>query len=139
MSNETLEELKVIIDGAPDDGMADEFFMYQGVANYIDNHENGHQFKIWCEDDQEWVFSELIDGWQYIRGRRSLSDIKRIIELMENQKKAYKAYESLESVKQEYNGENKIAKAMLRLAYDCDEFALPADLRKEIKSFLGDL
>lgn len=80
---ESLEELKAIVENAPDDGMADEFFIYQGAANYIDNHENGHQFKIWCEDEQAWVFSELVDGWQYIRGRRSLSDVNRIIELME--------------------------------------------------------
>ena len=84
---ESLEELKAIVDNAPDDGMADEFFMYQGTTNYIDNHENGHQFKIWCEDEKTWVFSELVDGWQCIRGRRSLSDIKRIIELMEDKSK----------------------------------------------------
>ena len=82
MSKETLEELKAIVDNAPE--CADEFFIYQGVANYIDNRENGHQFKIWCEEEQEWVFSELIYGWQYIRGRRSLSDIEQIIELMED-------------------------------------------------------
>lgn len=80
---ESLEELKTIVENAPRDGMADEFFIYQGVVNYINNHENGHQFKIWCEDEQEWVFSELVDGWEYIRGRRSLSDIKHIIELQE--------------------------------------------------------
>ena len=83
MSNESLEELKAIVGNAPDDGMADEFFMYQGSVNYIDNHENGHQFKVWCKDEKTWVFSELVDGWQYIRGRRSLSDIKLIIDLIE--------------------------------------------------------
>ena len=78
---ETLEDLKAIIAGKPDG--ADEFFIYQGAVNYINNHENGHQFKIWCDDGCEWVFSELVDDWQCIRGRRSLSDIERIIELME--------------------------------------------------------
>jgi hypothetical protein len=75
----TNEQIQEILDDAP--GGADEFFMYQGVANYIDNRENGHQFKIWCEDEQEWVFSELVDGWQYIRGRRSLSDLAEILKL----------------------------------------------------------
>lgn len=81
MSGEALEDLKEIYDNKPDG--ADEFFMHQGDVNYIDNHENGHQFKIWCEDDRQWVFSEFVDGWEYIRGRRSISDIKLIIELME--------------------------------------------------------
>ena len=68
-----------ILDGAPYG--ADEFFIFHGVVNYIDNHENGHQFKIWDAECEEWVFSELVDGWQYIRGRRSLSDIKTIVDL----------------------------------------------------------
>lgn len=55
------------------------FFIHQGGANYIDNHENGHQFKIWCESEEEWVHSELIDGWEYIRGRRSLDDLREIL------------------------------------------------------------
>jgi hypothetical protein len=78
---ESLEKLKAIVENAPDG--ATEFFTYHGAVNYIDNHENGHQFKIWDEPECRWVFSELVDGWQYIRGRRSLSDIKRIIELTE--------------------------------------------------------
>lgn len=68
-----------ILDGAPYG--ADEFFIFHGVVNYIDNHENGHQFKIWHAECEEWVFSELVYGWQYIRGRRSLSDIKTIVDL----------------------------------------------------------
>lgn len=114
MSKETLEELKAIFENAPDDGMADEFFIYQGEVNYIDNHENGHQFKIWCEDEQQWVFSELVDGWQYIRGRRSLSDIKRTIELMEQVKASFEAYSRIESVKQRYNAENKQLKERVK-------------------------
>ena len=41
---ETLEQLKGIIAGKPSG--ATEFFIYQGAVNYIDNHENGHQFKL---------------------------------------------------------------------------------------------
>ncbi len=74
-------EDKSIVESAPDG--ADEVFIYNHTVNYIDNHENGHQFKIWDDEDNEWVFSELVDGWEYIRGRRSLQDIRDKIELYE--------------------------------------------------------
>lgn len=80
--SESLEDLKAIIDNAPNG--ADEFFMHQGSVNYICNHDNGHEFEIWCKGEGKWVSAELIDDWQYIRGRRSLSDIKRFVKLMDD-------------------------------------------------------
>lgn len=76
---ETLEQLQAIIDFAPS-GTTEVGKLY-GEFIYIDNRDNGHQFKIWFGCHNKWVFSELVDGWQYIRGIRLLSDIKRIIEL----------------------------------------------------------
>ena len=75
----TNEQIEKILSDAPEG--ADEFFIFIGVANYIDNHENGHQFKIWCEEERKWIFSELVDGWQYIRGRRSIYDLREILKL----------------------------------------------------------
>ncbi len=80
-TKEQYEIDKAIVENAPD--CTDEFFIYNHTVNYIDNHENGHQFKIWDDEDNEWVFSELVGGWEYIRGRRSLQDIRDKIELYE--------------------------------------------------------
>ncbi len=84
-TKEQYESDKAIVENAPNG--ADEFFIYNHTVNYIDNHENGHQFKIWDDEDNEWVFSELVDGWEYIRGRRSLQDIRDKIELYETVEK----------------------------------------------------
>lgn len=89
----TNEQIEQILDDAPRG--ADEFFIYLGVANYIDNRENGHQFKIWHSDDCEWVFSELIDGWQYIRGRRSLDDLREILSLRKELEQTKKELEQV--------------------------------------------
>lgn len=88
--SDSLEELKAIIDNAPDG--ADEFFMHQGSVNYICNHDNGHEFEIWCKGEGRWVSTELIDDWQYIRGRRSLSDIKRFVKLMDDLDSIYEEF-----------------------------------------------
>lgn len=95
------ERDKEIVANAPDG--SDEFFIHNGDVNYIDNHENGHQFKLWCENDG-WVFSELVDGWQYIRGKRSLQDIRDKIALYEaNQKLIAAIGESIKDRCEQYD------------------------------------
>ena len=84
---ETLEQLQSIMDLAPD-GATEAGKLYDEFI-YIDNRDNGHQFKIWFASHNEWVFSELVDGRQYIRGFRLLSDIKRIIELIKINKEMH--------------------------------------------------
>lgn len=128
---ETLEQLKEIESNQPEDRTAQ---IYDG--EYWKQTEN-LVFYVWSNvrGFYEWV----PDAPKDLYSLRSLSDIERIIELMEGQKKAYQAYVALEEIKQKYNGENKIAKELLKLAYECDEFALSGDLRKDIKEFLGDL
>ena len=134
---ETLEQLKDIIKNAPD-----------GATHYVVDQYDFTEGYFKLENCIAYC-DYGADGWKYVEGAaielngthefRSLSDIKLIIELMEGQKKAYQAYVALEEIKQKYNGENKIAKELLKLAYECDEFALPSDLRKDIKNFMGDL
>lgn len=124
---ETLEQLKEI------ERKAD-------AGGYTQINLNGDSFYRF--DGQNWIVydGDEIECIEYeMPATRSLSDIKRIIELMEGKKKAYQAYVALEEIKQKYNGENKIAKEFLKLAYECDEFALSGDLRKGIKEFLGGL
>lgn len=129
---ETLEQLKAIYDGAPYENIGEEILI-NTHGNYILFYEDD----FYTRDNGKWV---KCCGFLPCYGLRSLSDIKLIIELMEANKEAKKgALLSLKEVKQRYNGENKIAKALLKLAYECDEFALPSDLRKDIKGFLGDL
>lgn len=130
----TLEQLKEIVKNAPDG------------AIIVDVEDGGYVDYLYCDKSGEIgeKIKSCINGEdaaiEYSDGNiRSLSDIKLIIELMEGQKKAYQAYVALEKVKQRYNGENKIAKELLKLAYECDEFALSGDLRKDIKEFLGGL
>ena len=126
---EPLEKLKEIENNQPEDGTATNI---DDDGDYI-RYRNGMVEYYFPADG--WLEVE----WCDFRVMRSLSDIKLIIELMEDKKKAWKAYVALEEIKQKYNGENKIAKALLKLAYECDEFALPSDLRKDIKNFIGDL
>lgn len=131
---ETLEQLKEIVKNAPDGATCIEIPAIGLVCDYFKVED--YDFYFWWDPDlQDWVEYDKDDLVEI----RSLSDIKQIIELMEGQKKVYQAYVSLEEVKQKYNGQNKIAKALLKLAYECDEFALPSDLRKDIKEFLGGL
>jgi len=129
--SETLEGLKAIVDNAPD-----------GATHHSTIERVYYKFEcecwMWCHYGSV-LFHFVQDDDFVCENIRSLSDIKRIIELMESQKKAWKAYGSLEAVKQKYNGENKLAKSLLKLAYDCGEFSLPSNLRNGIKSFLGDL
>lgn len=131
---ETLEQLKEVVKNAPDgatiidieeDGYVDYLYLDYSASS-------GEMIKSCCTNRDAAI--------EYSQGNiRSLSDIKLIIELMEDKKKAWKAYVELEEIKQKYNGENKIAKELLKLVYECDEFALPSDLRKDIKIFIGDL
>ena len=79
---ETLEDLKAIIAGKPEDGL----------ATYID--DNGDYCRMDKYGDYQyyngvkWIESGCVDGLH------SLSDIERIIELMEWQIEANKNYQS---------------------------------------------
>ena len=84
---ETLEELKEIISLAPEG----ETMIFR----------NGYYLND--EDLSRLAFS----GNKISGGLRSLSDIKRIIELMDQVKSGYEAYARIEAVKQRYNGESK--------------------------------
>lgn len=130
---ETLEQLKEIYGEKPE-GATHHYFIFAG-SHKISNFINANTQQYWDGVLGRWVEW----GGCFDDSMRLLSDIKLLIELMEGQKKAYQAYVALEEIKQKYNGENKVAKALLKLAYECDEFALPSDLRKDIKGFLGDL
>ncbi len=102
MSKETLEELKAIIDNAPK----------CGTATHID--QRGSYIKD-CFVGCQFYHSRI--GWvEFDRAvrMRSLSDIKAIIELMEQVKASYEAYSRIESVKQRYNAENKQLKEALK-------------------------
>lgn len=73
-----------IIDNAPKNWpIADEIGMLNGELVYISNSDNGHPFKVYCEGDngKAWIYSEDDADFAYIRNRRSLADIKRIVEL----------------------------------------------------------
>ena len=50
---------------------------------YISNSDNGHPFKVYCDGDngKGWVHSENNVDFAFIRNKRSLADIKRIVEL----------------------------------------------------------
>ncbi len=80
---ETLEDLKAIIAGKPEDGLAayvDDEGDYCRMSEYGDyQYYNG----------SKWVESGSIDGL------RSLSDIERIIELMEWQDAFGKKYKQI--------------------------------------------
>lgn len=96
--SESLEGLRAIIDSAPEGAVS----VFNGI--YLDNKRN-----FWS------------DGWfgihDYIEVKqpvRSLSDINRIIELMERVNINYEAYTRIESIKQKYNAENKQMKELLK-------------------------
>ena len=100
--NESLEDLKAIIYNAP-----------EGATLY-----DGEYFKFECDDYHRWVSICDIHDW-YVDIEpscdvRSLSDIERIIELMEQVKADYEAYARIESIKQKYNAENKQMKELLK-------------------------
>lgn len=89
---ETLKELKAIIAGKPEGAISIFGDTYLDADNrfYADG----------C-----WFGSS---GYIEIKQpTRSLSDIERIIELMEQVKSGYEAYTRIEAVKQRYNAENK--------------------------------
>lgn len=91
---ETLEDLKAIITGKPSDGLAthiDEDGDYVKSGELVDSYFNGHK---WVDMNNSIC-------------TRSLSDIERIIELMERVKSGYEAYTRIEAIKQRYNGESK--------------------------------
>lgn len=70
MSKETLEELKAIVDNAPDGAThIDDIKTYWKVIS---------EFDYFFHNGSQWDDSEPLEN-----GTRSLSDIKRIIELME--------------------------------------------------------
>ena len=101
---ETLEELKAIIEGKPNNAQS-----VMMVCNPIyAKLENGFWYAA-CKG-QDWL--QVTD--KQIGNMRSLSDIERIIELMERVKSGYEAYTRIEAVKQRYNAENK-SKAELLL------------------------
>ena len=91
---ENLEELKAIIAGKPEDAThIDDINTYWKVVS---------EFDYYFYSGSQWDDSEPLEN-----GTRSLSDIERIIELMEKVKSGYEAYTRIEAVKQRYNGENK--------------------------------
>ena len=132
---ETLEQLKYVVKNAPEG--ASHIAKSVGQERYL-KHNVRRDF-VYYDGRTFCAFPSKSGFLKTCKSIRSLSDIKLIIELMEGKKKAYQAYVALEEIKQKYNVENKIAKALLKLAYECDEFALHGDLRKDIKKFLGDL
>lgn len=107
MSIETLEELKSIIDNAP------EGATHFGIDCVYYQYEKADTIAVWREyykRKSNFVLSQCI----CMMDLRSLSDIKRIIELMEQVKTSYEAYSRIESVKQQYNAENKQIKELLK-------------------------
>lgn len=128
---ETLGQLKEIVKNAPDGATHHQRYR---CGNVYFKFRDG---EFWFYEDVNCCYEQIFSF--HNDSMRSLSDIKLIIELMEGKKKAYQAYVALEEIKQKYNGENKVAKELLKSAYECDEFALTGDLRKDIKEFLGGL
>ena len=101
--NESLGELKTVIENAP-----------EGASHY-----DGIYYRYLGDEAQSSPSKRF--GWEFVSDgpvelelTRSLSDIKRIIELMERVKSGYEAYVRIESIKQKYNAENKQLKDLLK-------------------------
>lgn len=79
---ETLEELKAIIAGKP-----------EGATHYSVSEQAYYKFKcecwMWCDKGKS-LFSFMQDDDEVCNYLRSLSDIERIIELMETNREAKK-------------------------------------------------
>jgi len=87
MKNESLEELKSIIDNAPEGAThLDDINTYWKVNS---------EFDYYFHDGNQWDYSEPLEN-----GTRSLSDIKRIIELIEDEKRL----DHLQKCNQIFNG-----------------------------------
>ena len=71
---ENLKELRVILDNAPDGACGycsnEEYWKFENNVAFVFEHHS--QFQGWFKDDL-----------MYIKNIRSISDIKRIVELME--------------------------------------------------------
>ncbi len=105
--NESLEELKAIIDNAPDGAT------HFGIDCVYYQYEKADSIAVWREyykRKSNFVLNKCI----CMMDLRSLSDIKRIIELMERVKSGYEAYSRIELIKQKYNAENKQMKELLK-------------------------
>ena len=106
MSSESLEELKAIINNAP-----------EGATHYSIDESVYYKFKCEC-----WMFChrgralfEFVKDDDYVCNElRLLSDIKRIIKLEERIKENWKAYGRIEAVKQKYSAENEQLKERLK-------------------------
>lgn len=84
MSKETLEELKAIYDDAPYENFGEEIFI-NTHGNYILFYEDD----FYTRDNGKWV---KCCGFLPCYGLRSLSDIKRIIEVSEQMQELQSAY-----------------------------------------------
>lgn len=106
MSKGTLEELKAIVDNAPFENIGEDIFI-NALGNYVLFYEDDY----FVRDVDKWV---KCCGYLPCYGLRSLSDIKRIIELEQRVKANYEACTRIEAVKQQYNAENKQLKDALK-------------------------
>lgn len=100
---ETLKELKAIIAGKPEG--ATHIAKSAGQSRYL-KHNVRRDF-IYYDGKTFCVFPARSGYLKTCKSIRSLSDIERIIELMEQVKSGYEAYTRIEATKQRYNGENK--------------------------------
>jgi 3'-phosphoadenosine 5'-phosphosulfate (PAPS) 3'-phosphatase len=131
-----------ILDNAPKNWpVADEIGMLNDELVYISNSDNGYPFKVYCAADngKAWIHSEDDADFAYIRNRRSLADVKRIVELRNAKAELEKERDSWRRVSEKLEEQkvNLISSGtkISNLAYNLKQDAeLPKFVRNSLES-----